>query len=273
MSKIYIPAKSPDDWKSFLAESKHWKKGHSAMSLALCWQEANSFPEAVISAFDRSDISLFHDIEILLAIPEYQVPLPGGSASSQNDIFVLAEGDSQLVSITVEGKVKEPFGDMYVRDWYADPSSGKIERLEYLCGVLGLNQDDVSDIRYQLLHRTASAIIEARRFNAPNAMMMVHSFDPSNAWFEDYTSFAELFELKPRINRVYSASTIDGINLFLCWVKGDKKYLNMESPFSDNKIIVTDRICDCCGQHEIVVTNESGDLVQLKPGMKVSIDG
>jgi hypothetical protein len=55
------------------------------MSLALCWQEANVFLQSVISAFDRSDISLFHGIEILLAIPEYQVPLPGGSASSQND--------------------------------------------------------------------------------------------------------------------------------------------------------------------------------------------
>ena len=45
MDKIFIPAKSPEEWKSFWADSdSHWAKGHSAKALAYCWQEANDFP-------------------------------------------------------------------------------------------------------------------------------------------------------------------------------------------------------------------------------------
>jgi hypothetical protein len=35
-----------------------------------------------------------------------------GSKPSQNDIFILARSDTDLVSIAVEGKVDEPFGGM-----------------------------------------------------------------------------------------------------------------------------------------------------------------
>ena len=48
MSKIFIPANKPEDWKTLLAEpDKHWKKGCSARALAYCWQEADGFPESV----------------------------------------------------------------------------------------------------------------------------------------------------------------------------------------------------------------------------------
>jgi hypothetical protein len=35
-------------------------------------------------------------------------------------------------------------------------------------------------IRYQLLHRAASVVIEAERFNASYAVLPVHSFSPLN---------------------------------------------------------------------------------------------
>ena len=59
-------------------------------------------------------------------------------------------------------------------------------------------------IRYQLLHRAASAMVEARRFNAAHAMMLVHSFSPSDEWFDDYTgkpSFSGLRKLPTKIER------------------------------------------------------------------------
>ena len=69
------------------------------------------FPPVSKESSKKSDISLFHEIEILLAIPEHKVPLPGGSSSSQNDLFVLAKNHDHLISIAVEGKVSEHFGD------------------------------------------------------------------------------------------------------------------------------------------------------------------
>ena len=42
-------------------------------------------------------------------------------------------------------------------------SSGKWVRLKSLCETLGLDTKDVMSIRYQLLHRTVAALLEAKR--------------------------------------------------------------------------------------------------------------
>jgi hypothetical protein len=54
-------------------------------------------------------------------------------------------------------------------------------------------------VRYQLLHRTASAVIEAERFGARHAVMLVHSFTEENLWFDDFAEFASVFRLKAEI--------------------------------------------------------------------------
>ena len=249
MSRIYIPANKAEDWKWLLAKPhKHWKPGHSAMALARSWQEADDFPESVKRVFRRSAIALFEDIKLLLAFPEYKVDLKGGKRPSQNDIFILANGDSQLISITVEGKVSEPFGDT-VAKWEENGSQEKCCRLKFLLETLALGENvPIDNIAYQLLHRTASAIIEARSFKAENALMLVHSFSQSNEHFEDYSRFLALFDLEAKLDSLVFAKNIDGINLYFCWVKGNSKYLKPEEtkvvkttikgPFISRKIAV-----------------------------------
>ena len=225
MNEIYIPSTKPEDWQSLLADpEKHWRKGYSARALAFCWQEADGFPDCVKRVFKKSGIDLFQNVEILLAIPEHKVSLPGGSRSSQNDLFVLAKSHDQLISIAVEGKVSEPFGDT-VSKWLQNPTPGKKKRLDFLCTELGLAGADVSNIRYQLLHRTASAILEAKKFNASHALMLVHSFSQKNEWFKDYNLFSKLFRIDAKMNRIHFASKIGDIQLYLGWVKGDATYL------------------------------------------------
>lgn len=227
MNKIFIPANKPEDWKSLLAEpDKHWKTGYSAKALAYCWQEANGFPECVRNVFKKSEIELFQNIELLLAFPEHKVLLPGGLRPSQNDIFILAKANNQLVSITVEGKVSEPFGKT-ITEWREDNSEGKHIRLKFLLDKLGLEENkQIDTIRYQLLHRTASAIIEAEKFKAENALMLVNSFSQSNEWFEDYGQFLALFNLNAEPDSLAFAKNINGIDLYFSWVKGDEKYLD-----------------------------------------------
>lgn len=121
-----------------LAEpDKHWKRGYSAKAPAYSWQEANGFPECLRNMFKKSGVKLFQNIELLLAFPEYKVSFLGGSRPSQNDIFILAKGNNQLVSITVEGKVSEPFVDT-IAEWRKDNSEGKYERLRFLLEELEL---------------------------------------------------------------------------------------------------------------------------------------
>lgn len=228
MDKFFVPASNPEDWKSLLAKpERHWRTGYSAKSLAYCWQEANDFPESVRTVFKKSGIQLFQNIDLLLAFPEWKVPLLGGPRPSQSDIFILARGNDQLISIMVEGKVSEPF-DKTIAEWKLKNSKEGTEiRLKYLCDVLQLCVTKVDHIRYQLLHRTASAVIEAKRFNAQNALMMVHSFSQHDEGFEDYSQFLTLFvrnDITP--NSLVSAKKIDGIDLFFCWIRGEEKYLS-----------------------------------------------
>lgn len=156
---ILRPTDGPDDWKQFLAEpDKHWKPGYSAHCLACCWEGADGLPDAVRDLFRTSD--RYRDLEPLLAIPEVKVDLPGGVRSSQTDLWLLARVPDGLVSVAVEGKVAEPFGPS-LEEWQVAASAGKSERLAFLLDVLHL-KSPVARLRYQLLHRTVSAILLAR---------------------------------------------------------------------------------------------------------------
>jgi len=222
MRKIYIPVTNPEQWAQFLSEPlKHWKTGYSARTLAYCWQEANGFPESVLNVLTKAEP--FKDLEMILAIPERQVPLPGGTRPSQNDLWVLARCNSGLVSIAVEGKVSEPFGPT-VGEWLSEASPGKQERLDYLRAKLDI-QPPPNHIRYQLIHRTASAIIEAERFHAKHAILLIHSFSMSDEWFEDYKKFAMLFNASVGIDEVKSVGLRSNIELHLAWVRGEKACL------------------------------------------------
>jgi hypothetical protein len=112
MKRIYIPTTATEDWRKLLASpEKHWKTGYSAWELANCWESAKGFPASLRAMFARSENPALQKLELLLAIPEYRVGMPGGGHASQNDLFILAQAaDDSLVSISVEGKVDESFG-------------------------------------------------------------------------------------------------------------------------------------------------------------------
>lgn len=224
MGKVFIPATRPEDWRRLLADpKKQWKRRYSARTIAHCWQKADGFPRRVKSVLSKSpDLA---GIEALVVIPEHQVPLPGGSRPSQNDVWVLAGTPSDLVSIAVEGKVSEPFGPT-VSEWNSQASPGKKKRLEFLCDELGLACPPDGDVRYQLLHRTVSALIEAERFHARHAVMVVHSFSQEHEWFEDYERFLSLFKVQAPVNEVVRACRRGKVILHFAWVCGQKRYLD-----------------------------------------------
>lgn len=266
-NKIYIPAIKPEDWKRFLADpDKQWQPGYSAKAIAYAWQEADGFPTEIQKVFNQSDYPVLKNIELLLAIPEHKVPLPGGVNPSQNDVFAIGRGNEELITIAVEGKVSERFGPL-VSEWFLDPSEGKKVRLKYLCETLNLEENRVSNIRYQLLHRTASSIIEAKRFNASNALMLVHSFSPENEWLDDFGAFTEIYGAEAGIDRIIFAREINNIKLYLGWIKG-RSVETFSQP--EDGVVIT-RKCECCGHHEIGVVDTKGEYNSLKPGTKIKI--
>jgi hypothetical protein len=229
MENIFVPAEGLEDWKNFLAKKdRQWKSGYSAKSLAYSWQNSEGFPKTIKNIFQESGVKLFNEAKILFAFPEYKVPLAGGTQESQNDIFIIAKGANELISITVEGKVSEGF-DQTIKNWIKDISenSGKPKRLEFLKNILGLgNNLDIKDIRYQLLHRTASALIKAKELNASNALLLIHSFSQTDKHLNDYLSFLNLFNLKGAVNNISGPVNINGINLYFTWVRGENRFLD-----------------------------------------------
>jgi hypothetical protein len=222
MPSVHIPTIRAEEWRALLADPQNqWRAGYSAKELAECWLRAEGFPPEIQRLFAGADNPTLHEIEMLLAIPEYQVQLPDGKRPSQNDLFVLARArDNRLAAIMVEGKVSEPFGPT-LKDWQKDGSVGKERRLRLLCDILGVTEQPKSTIRYQLLHRTASAILTAKKFNAGYAVMAVHSFSPQHKWLEDYQDFLRLFEVTGGVGKLTRLTEKNGIQVYSGWVTGN----------------------------------------------------
>ena len=225
MPRILAFTSGPKDWQALLADPvKHWKSGYSARTLAYSWENADGFPSEVAAPFAQSTEPLLENVTPILAIPEFKVPLPGGIRASQNDIFVLARSSSGPVSIMVEGKVKESFGPT-IGEWKNEASPGKQERLSFLLRTLGLGAAPADNIRYQLLHRAASALITGEQYRAAAAVLIVHSFSQECAGWPDYQAFTRLFGIEAEIGSLQRLGSSAAIPLFGVWIVGNPLFL------------------------------------------------
>jgi hypothetical protein len=224
LKPIYKPTKGPEDWKELLGEPElHWKTGYSARSIAHSWEESGGLPAEIKDTLERSFGS---QIEPLIVIPEHKVPMPGSSAgASQNDVFLLCRTNDGTAVVMIEGKVNESF-DKTVGEWLGPtPSSGKKMRIEALSDMFGLYEEQYLDLRYQLFHRCASAILEANRFCATYAVMLVHSFSQEHKWFDDFEAFADAIGAVQGDGEIWTAELPSG-PLHIGWVTGDPEFLS-----------------------------------------------
>ena len=80
------------------------------------------------------------------------------------------------------------------------------------------------DVRYQLLHRTASALIEAERFDAKLAGMIVHSFSPERRWLAEFRRFAGLIGCEVEVGQSATIIVPSGKTLMVGWACGDERF-------------------------------------------------
>lgn len=212
---ILVPATSTDDWKKLLASTgRHWQEGCSAQALAHRWQASRGFPPEISALLATNDLT--RDATLLLAIPEHQVPLAGGARASQTDVWALARTPHGLWSLAIEGKASESFGPA-LSEW-GRSRTGQRDRWDGLCALLEVNRDCDRAIPYRLFHRTASALLEARRFFATGAAVIVHSFGGTHEWFDDFQRFVWMMgggRLRP--GRLMAVGKREGINLAFGW--------------------------------------------------------
>ncbi len=121
----------------------------------------------------------------------------------------------------VEGKSREDF-DATLGDWKKRTSpQGVRARIANIMDNLGVSRSIPDDIRYQLLHRAASAVIEARRFHAGYAIILIQSFvgnDDENH-YDDFCKFVSLFQRTPTKGCLIALSRPHDRQLFAAWVQ------------------------------------------------------
>jgi len=230
MKRIFVPTRTGADWQPLLAKPKvHWQPGASAMTAAAAWEAAEwALPPEITRMLESSREPQLLEQRLLVALPEWQVPLPGGVTTSNTDVLAICRNDLGLCVIGVEAKVLEDFGPLLSAK-RAESSSGQSERLAYLHALLGVARFDDS-IRYQLLHRTASALLTAREFHAIAAVMLVHAFDTPNAQHLDFEAFRTALGAREVAPLVYKIPSFESPALYLAWCDGDPQFRKVVLP-------------------------------------------
>lgn len=224
MTRILACTTCAEDWKAFLAKpEKHWKDNYSAKSLATRWEAADGLPTEVAAALDRSPEGVLSNARPFLAIPEYKVALPGGERASQTDLMVIGRAKGGPFAMAVEGKVNEPFGPT-IEEWKAKASDGRKERWRYLRQQLGLTEKPSPELRYQLFHRAVSALIAARRYHSPFAVLLVHSFSRDDTGYGDFAKFLTALGGEATKGAVNAIRNCDGVMLYAGWVQGIREH-------------------------------------------------
>jgi hypothetical protein len=215
--RLHVPMLQPEDLVPHLGGAdRHWKPGRSAHALATVWFQANEIPASVRKVLAAHPD--FAELNLVDGFFERQVDLGDGRRPSQTDLMAVCADRAGLCVVGVEGKVDETFGPR-VEEWL-DGSTTKLARLQKLCAMLGLDLEKVRALRYQLLHRTASVIIEARRYHARRGVLLVHSFHSHAAGFEDFTAFTKAVGFADVTrNSVSAARTVGGLELAVAWVE------------------------------------------------------
>lgn len=229
MNRIAFESLGPAGWRAGLADPwLHWKRGRSAWELAVSWESrrvsASGLPPEIELAFTTH--AVFVGAVLLLGIPEHRVTLDDPKRPSQSDLWAMLRTPRGLASMSIEAKAGEEF-DRRVGDWLGREGEGKEKRLAFLSDCLGLTSTPPRSIRYQLLHRTASAVLEAKRWGAPLALMLVQSFAESPTSWQDYADFAGILGLNARRGGITESRQLGEIELHLAWV---------DSPLADDGV-------------------------------------
>jgi Domain of unknown function (DUF6946)/HD domain len=207
------PLATPQDARAYLADPiRHWRPKYSAFELAHAWIKSSHTPEPVDDLLKQA----LGEYELLEGFFEKETPLGTAGRPSQTDLLLVLRSKDGLAVAAIEGKAREPFGD-YVKDWN-DGTPSKRTRLDDLRTRLGIPASGIEKLRYQLLHRTVAALLEAERYGAETALMIVHAFgDPTDS-FRDFSAFTAALGVDTTEKNILSPpKVLGGVTLRLGW--------------------------------------------------------
>jgi hypothetical protein len=212
------PLESPEQARLLLRDPElQWKRGRSAFETATSWLNARGIPPKVRAVLASAPD--WANPELVAGFFEHPTALDTQVAPSQTDLLAICGLYDALGVLAIEGKAGESFGPL-VSEWKTTP--GREARYAWACDRFGVDGALCGALRWQLFHRTASALIEAKRFRAKHAVMSVHDFSPNASGAPDFLAFADAIGVAgAAVNGISAAKIIDGVSLRLAWVCDD----------------------------------------------------
>ena len=113
MSRLFIGTRGMCSWRDRLASpDRQWKRKFSAFETAVSWEHASKSPSGIPTPIEALlGEPHYREPVLLFAIAEHKVDLPGGPAASQSDVWAVIATSAGMVSMTVEAKAREAFGN------------------------------------------------------------------------------------------------------------------------------------------------------------------
>jgi hypothetical protein len=169
--------------------------------------------------------SIYKNPKLIFGVAEHQVDLPGGKHASQCDVWALTNSTAGQLSLSVEAKANEPFGkgNESLSQWLISKDSEKSkenreERWAFIRKHLPETDNNLySEVSYQILHRCAAAVIEAKRLGLNHAVFLVQAFDSPQSSFEEYSKFCVALNAKSERGKLV-ITKVDRIDLGVGWV-------------------------------------------------------
>jgi hypothetical protein len=200
------------------------------MTTAACWEASNpNLPPEIVYVLENAGDESLRNLSLLAAFPEWKVKLPGGKRPSHTDILAICRNETNLVVIGIEAKVDESFGPTLGRKRDGG-TPGQLERIAYLETQLGSRSPMDDSIRYQLLHRTVSALLTARAFHASTAIMLIQSFSRESKWRKDFDTFVNALKARPLSANLFEIETVGSPRLLAGWCNGTSEFLEFDVP-------------------------------------------
>ena len=191
MLRLTRPDRTPincvDEWTR-PKEDYQWKEGRSAMELAKAWFRSGKLaPPAELVSLLQSSKEL-QGLMLEKGIPEHVTPLPVRGEGRNHDLWLIGEAGGQKITICVEAKADEPFGNDTVKAYRAaglqkrkeEKPTGVPERIEKLLALVSGATEPWDSIRYQLLTAITGTALQAKSDGAAMAVFVVHEFHTSS---------------------------------------------------------------------------------------------
>lgn len=224
MNRLHIATREFTNWRTRLAKPDgQWKRKYSAFETAVSWEYARNRPSGLPEQIEALFIESLGKPDLLFAVAEHQVDLAGSGGSSQCDVWGLVQTPNGKVSLSVEAKVSESFGNKNLGQWlfHKDPkqsSENRQTRWDYIEAHLPVSlTDSYNEVAYQLLHRCATAVIEAKRFKLNHAFFVVQAFNSPDERFDDFANFCKAIDIQAERGQL-QITKVNDIQLYIAWV-------------------------------------------------------